>query len=93
MVIFAKELGGILNEKFFIEWFSIGITRRNIYDCGRHFFALKQQEIHRKLYLVITGWARSVFLGETITLTVPLSTQVCKLGTGEFNAGGNLAMV
>ena len=31
-------------------------------------------------------------LGQDTTLTVPLSTQVYKWGTGEFNAGDNTAM-
>ena len=36
--------------------------------------------------IVLCSWARH------LTLTVPLSTQVYKLGTGKFNAGGNPAM-
>ena len=36
--------------------------------------------------IVLCSWARH------FTLTVPLSTQVYKMGTGEFNAGGNPAM-
>ena len=36
--------------------------------------------------IVLCSWARH------ITLTVPLSTQVYKMVTGEFNAGGNPAM-
>ena len=38
------------------------------------------------------GWGHCVvFFGKTLTLTVPLSTQVY-VGTSEFNAGGNPAM-
>ena len=38
------------------------------------------------------GWGQCVvFFGKTLTLTVPLSTQVY-VGTSEFNAGGNPAM-
>jgi len=36
--------------------------------------------------IVLCSWAGH------FTLTVPLSTQVYKMGTGEFNAGGNPAM-
>jgi len=36
--------------------------------------------------IVLCSWARH------LTLTVPLSTQVYEMGTGEFNAGGNSAM-
>ena len=33
-----------------------------------------------------------VFMARHFTLTVPLSTQLLKTGTGKFNAGGNPAM-
>ena len=36
--------------------------------------------------IVLCSWARH------FTLTAPLPTQVYKMGTGEFNAGGNPAM-
>ena len=36
--------------------------------------------------IVLCSWARH------LTLTVPLSTQVYKMGTSELNAGGNPAM-
>ena len=36
--------------------------------------------------IVLSSWARH------FTLTVPLSTQVYKIGTGKFNAGSNPAM-
>jgi len=36
--------------------------------------------------IVLCSWTRH------LTLTVPLSTKVYKMGTGEFNAGGNSAM-
>jgi len=36
--------------------------------------------------IVLCYWARH------LTLTVPLSTQVYKMGTGKFNAEGNPAM-
>ena len=37
--------------------------------------------------IVLCSWA-----SRHLTLTVPLTTQVYKMGTGEFNAGGNPAM-
>ena len=38
------------------------------------------------------GSSPAMVLGQDTTLTVPLSTQVYKWVSGEFNAGGNPAM-